>query len=136
MPPPRDDLRLLSIFHFVLAGFTALFALVPLLYVGVGALILSGALEQGDVERVPPVIGWFVVGMGLFLLLLVVSYAVGLVVAGLSLARERNWLFCMIMAGLSCASFPFGTALGVFTLVILSKPEVKAVFSAHRAPAP
>ncbi len=130
MPPPRDDLRLLSIFHYVLAGFTCLVALVPLVYIGLGAALAAGALGDGGRNAPPAALGWFLAALGLLFLILAVAYAVCLVVAGRSLARQRRWLFCMIMAGISCASFPFGTALGVFTLVLLSKPEVKASFSA------
>jgi hypothetical protein len=136
MPPARDDLRLLSIFHFVLAGFTLLFAFVPVVYVGVGVAIAFAGLGEDGLRGAPAFAGWLLVGLGLFLLLLAVAYAVGLIVAGRSIARQHNWLFCMIMAGLSCPSFPFGTALGVFTLVILSKPEVKALFSPQRTELP
>jgi hypothetical protein len=136
MVPLRDDLRLLSIFHFVLAGFSCLLAFVPLIYVGLGVAIALGALGEGGQSPPPLFIGWLLVVIGLFLVLLALAYAVGLFVAGRSIARQRNWLFCMIMAGLSCPSFPFGTALGVFTLVILSKPEVKALFTAEKTPVP
>ena len=128
MPPPRDDLRLLSIFHYVLAGLTALFAVFPLLYVGLGAAFLSGAFE-GERNPPPAFLGWFMIGLGLFLLLFVLGYAIALVFAGRFLSRQRHWLYCMIVAGLSCASFPFGTALGVFTIITLAKPEVKALFT-------
>ena len=39
-------------------------------------------------------------------------------------------LVCMIVAGLSCMMMPFGTVLGVFTLLVLLKPQVKALFDA------
>lgn len=124
----RDDLRLLSIFHYVLAGLAGLFALVPLLYVGFGAVILAGVLDEGQAHPPPALLGWFVVAVGLALLVLALAFVAALVFAGWSLGRQRHWLYCMVLAGLSCAWFPFGTALGVFTLVVLSKPEVKALF--------
>ncbi len=129
-PMPRDDLRLLSVFHYVLAGLTGLFAVIPVLYMGLGIVFVAGVLDEGQPHPPPAFIGWIFVAIGLFLLLLALGFVVALIFAGRSLARPRHWLFCMVMAGLSCAWFPFGTALGVFTLVILSKPEVKALFSA------
>lgn len=135
MPPTRDDLRLLSIFHYVLAGLACLFAFFPLVYAGLGIAIAMGALGGGGRNAPPAALGWLFAGVGVFLMLVALAYAVGLVIAGRSLARQRNWLFCMIMAGLSCPWFPFGTALGVFGLIILSKPDVKALFSAEAAPA-
>jgi hypothetical protein len=124
----HDDLRLLSIFHYVLAGLSALFGLLPLIYVGLGALILSGALDGKQGDAPPAFLGWIVIAFGLFALLLAALYVAGLVVAGRSLARRRNWLFCMIMAAISCAFAPLGTALGVFTIIVLSRGETKALF--------
>jgi hypothetical protein len=130
MPPPRDDLRLLSIFHYVLAGLTAFVSLLPLLYVGFGIAILAGALDH-ERNGAPAFVGWILIGIGAFLTLLILASAVALAFAGRFLAQQRHWLYCMVVAGLSCASFPFGTALGVFTIVTLSKPEVKALFMAQ-----
>lgn len=128
MPPPRDDLRLLSIFHYVLAALSGLFAIFPLVYVGMGVAFVAGAFE-GEPDPPPALVGWMLIAFGLLFLSLVVGYAVGLVLAGRFLSRQRHWMFCMVMAGLSCPSFPFGTALGVFTIVTLAKPEVKALFT-------
>jgi len=33
------------------------------------------------------------------------------------------------MAAIACINMPFGTALGVFTLIVLARPTVKALFS-------
>jgi hypothetical protein len=132
MEPVRDDLRLLSIFHYVLAGFTLLFSCFPLTYIGVGAAIALGAFREAGPDGPPLFVGWIMGGVGIFLLVLLLAYGIAMIVAGRSLADRRRWLFCMIMAGISCPSFPFGTALGVFTLVVLSKPEVKALFTARR----
>lgn len=130
MPPPRDDLRLLSVFHYVLAGLTCVMALIPLAYVALGVAMAVGAMNDARHPGPPVVLGWFFVAFGLLLVILAVADVIGLIVAGRSLARQRRWLFCMIMAGISCAMFPLGTALGVFTIIVLSKPEVKALFSA------
>jgi ABC-type polysaccharide/polyol phosphate export permease len=129
----HDDVRLLSIFHYVLAGLSALFAFVPLLYIGMGVLFSSGAMWKNEPIPPPAFIGWIFIGLGSFFFLLLVGWVVMLIVAGKSLGRQRRWLYCMIVAGISCASFPFGTALGVFTLITLSKPDVKALFTAPRA---
>ena len=122
----RDQLRLLAIFHGVLAGFTLLFSLFPLMYVAFGMFVLRGPF---DGPHPPPAfVGWVMVGFGLAFWLAVVAFAVMLGVAARFLSRGRHWMFCMVTAGLACAFFPFGTALGVFAIVVLAKPEVKAAF--------
>jgi hypothetical protein len=40
-------------------------------------------------------------------------------------------MLCMITAGLSCLEMPYGTALGVMTFVVLSRPSVRQEFDAH-----
>ena len=50
------------------------------------------------------------------------------VLAGRNLARRRRYLFCQVVAGVGCMFMPFGTVLGVFTLVVLSRPAVRNLF--------
>ncbi len=50
--------------------------------------------------------------------------------AGRCVARRRRYLLCLIVAGLLCLFAPLGTVLGVFTLVTLLRPQVKAAFDA------
>ena len=38
------------------------------------------------------------------------------------------------MAAISCAFMPFGTVLGVFTLIVLLRPGVKELFGVGTAP--
>jgi hypothetical protein len=45
-----------------------------------------------------------------------------------SLGTRRRRTLCLVTAGLTCASFPLGTALGIFTFIVLSRPTVKTLF--------
>jgi hypothetical protein len=42
----------------------------------------------------------------------------------------------MVVAGLSCLEFPYGTALGVFTFIALSRASVVRLFETNAAPQP
>ncbi len=132
MVPVRDDVRLLSIFHYVLAGLSGCCACFPLLYVGLGAVFALGGSPHLGPNPPPAILGFFMMGAGLFALALLAAWIVALVLAGRFIARQRHWTFCVVVAALSCTSFPLGTALGVFTLVTLNKPDVKALFDARR----
>ena len=49
----------------------------------------------------------------------------------MSLARRRRYLYCLILAGVMAATcMPFGTVLGVFTIIVLMRPSVKQAFGA------
>lgn len=47
---------------------------------------------------------------------------------GYFLLTRKHHLFCLIAAGIECAYPPLGTALGVFTIVLLLQPAVKEMF--------
>lgn len=136
-----DNLRLLSIFHFVYAAFCAICAMFPLLYMGMGAAFVSGAFNNTGGGAPPPAVGWLFIILGGTLTTIGLIMAAGVVLTGVSLANGRRHLFCVIVAFIECINFPFGTLLGVFTAVTLLKPGVKAYFDSkkpgyHTAPYP
>lgn len=122
-----EHLRLLSIFHYVMAALTALFTLIPVVHLLFG-MALSFGWGDFDHDAPPAFVGWLLSCIAGMFILLGGTYAVCLVIAGRSLARHRNWVFCMVIAGISCTVMPVGTILGVFTMVVLNKPSVRALF--------
>jgi hypothetical protein len=62
-----------------------------------------------------------------------VSFAVCLVQAGRALMQRRRYTFCLVIGGLSCILMPFGTVLGVFTILVLVRPSVRELFGASLA---
>lgn len=51
-----------------------------------------------------------------------------IVIAGKRLAAYRSHTFCLAIAGVECLFMPFGTVLGVFTILTLLKPEARQLF--------
>jgi hypothetical protein len=125
---------LLSIFHYVLSGLTALFGLLPIIHITMGIALVGGRF--GGRSPPPSEFGWVFIGVGVMLLLGAMGFAVLLFLAARFLRKHRHWTYCMVVAGLSCAFFPFGTVLGVFSIVTLSKPEAKALVAPPLAPDP
>ena len=130
-----SHLRLLSIFHYVVAGLTALFSLFPLIHVGIGIAALSGAMpiESNGGAASPDetrLFGWLFIVIGSVLILCGLTLAGFMAYAGRCLARQRRHTLCLVVAALSCMCMPLGTVLGVFTLIVLLRPAVKAAFDA------
>jgi hypothetical protein len=48
---------------------------------------------------------------------------------------ERSW-FAFVVSCVECLFFPFGTILGVFPIIVLSRESAKALFSAETAQVP
>jgi len=133
MNQDTEHLRLLSIFHYIVAGLAALFSLFPLLYTTIGAVFIfaarHGTPKPGD-ELPPELLGWIFVGVGSFLFLLGIAMAICILIAGRCLSRHRFYSFVLVMACVECLFIPFGTILGVFTIIALSRESVKALFAA------
>ncbi len=129
----KEHLRLLAIFHYVVAGLAALFSFFPLLYTTVGAIFIfaarHGTPKPG--EQLPPeFLGWIFVVLGLLLFLLGVAMAICILIAGRCLSRRKHYTFALVMACIECLFIPFGTILGVFTIIALSRESVKELFAA------
>ncbi|HCR33007.1 MAG TPA: hypothetical protein DIV57_06510 [Stenotrophomonas sp.] len=131
-----DHLRLLSIFHYVVAGLAAVFGLIFCMHIVMGIAMLSGALPMNSNGQATPLheqqfMGWMFIIMGGC----AVSFGLGLAgfiaYAGRCLKQRRRHLLCMVVAAIACLFTPFGTVLGVFTLVVLLRPQVKAAFEAN-----
>jgi hypothetical protein len=138
MAPPQKDLDVLALSHHVMAALSVLFGLFPgVIYLVMGVAVATGRLGDGRHGRPPEqLFGWVFVAMGAALVLGALAYAGLLVLAGLFLTSRRHRTYCLVMAAISCAFFPFGTLLGVFTIMALSKPEVAALFEATAPPPP
>lgn len=126
--PSEDHLRLLSVFHYVFAGFAVLGMGFLALHYGLMSQWMDPGIWEGRAN--PPPAGfmeffaWIYVAMGLMLLL---GLALN-VVAARSLRTRRRWMLCAVVAGLNCLQFPVGTVLGVFTLVVITRTDVRASF--------
>lgn len=127
-----EHLKLLAIFHFVLAGLAVIgLAFLCLHWFFMHSILNNPAMWEHAKGPPPPkeifiVFRWFYVVMGAF----VVSGGVVCLVSGFCLLRRRARTFSLIVAGLICLGFPFGTVLGVFTFVVLLRESVAEVYAA------
>jgi len=133
MNDDHEHLNLLAIFHYVVAGMTALIACIPIIHLLMGIFLLiapavagSSAPRQGQGSLV--FLGLlFVIIPGLFI---AAGWTLALFVflAGRRLHRRTAWKFCLVVAAIECIIMPFGTVLGVFTIIVLERASVKAIF--------
>ena len=123
-------LNLLSIFHYVLGGMKFLFGFFPIIYVVIGMVMLLVPEKHGGHEEFPNVLfGGLMAAFGLGFTVVTWVMAVMMIIAGQKLSRHKSYMFCMVIACIECLSMPFGTILGVFTIILLSRPSVKELFN-------
>ena len=133
MSQNEQYLKILAIFDFVVGGIAGLLACLPIAHFGMGIFMLVLSLVPGAVEEDVPAFPVSIVGI-LFtaiagaVMILGWCYAIALIVAGYGLLKKRWYTFCLVMAGISCMFMPHGTVLGVLTLILLLKPEVRVLF--------
>lgn len=129
MNQDQEHLNLLSIFHYIVGGIAALFSLFPLIYIVLGALFLLIPNRLAGSGPPPPFfLGWIFIFIGAGFMLVGLAFAVCVILAGRYIVRHKHYIFCLVIASLKCLFMPFGTTLGVFTIVVLMRPSVKALF--------
>ena len=133
----EENIRLLSIFHYVMAGLIALFGCIPIIHIVIGVIMLAVGAGMGSKEGAfPAVIGGFFALIGTAAVLFGWTIAGLVLYAGRCLARKEHHTFCIVIAAINCLFVPFGTVLGMFTLIVLVRPSVVQLFEARRqAPA-
>ncbi len=125
--PDERHLRILSIFYYLLATGSALTGCIVMSFA-----LLGVAMMAGLIEAVPRELAMF---FGLILTL--IEAALGLFVwtmcllealTARSLGTHSRYRFCFVMACIELLNFPFGTVLGIITIVMLSRPGVLALY--------
>lgn len=126
----EQHLHLLSIFHYVVAGLTALVSCIPIIHFTVGMGLFITSLTNPQESGVFPgaLFGLMFALIGGSIVLLGWAFAVCTALAGRFLSQRKHYTFCLVIAAIQCAFTPFGTVLGVFTIIVLVRPSVKALF--------
>ncbi|MBW3670496.1 MAG: hypothetical protein KY432_02355 [Acidobacteria bacterium] len=126
-----QHLNLLGIFHYVVGVLAALFALFPALHLIFGVALMSGAVGEQTGGPDARLVGGFMAGFALIFILLGLTFAGILIASGRFLRAHERHTYCTVVAAISCIFFPFGTVLGILTIIVLQRPAVKELFSQH-----
>lgn len=134
MNQDEQHLNLLSIFHYVLGALSLVGGLFGgIFYMGMGTFMRSVPNMKPQDAPPPGVEAMFVV-MGIIFLILGCTTGVLQLIAGSKLKNHTSRTFCFVVAALECLNMPLGTALGVFTIVVLCRPSVISLFEGQQQP--
>lgn len=130
-----DHLRILAICYYVMAGLSGFTALYFLMYAFMGSIFaFIPASQSGSGGPMPAFMSSIFAVIGGFGVVVSAVKAFFDVRAGLCLARKQGYTLPFVMAVITCLSVPIGTLLGVFTIVVLTRPSVKYAFGQGPAP--
>jgi hypothetical protein len=121
-------LKLLSIFHYVVGGLAGLFACFPLIHFSIGIGMLYTSFTNPSQAGPLPIFGFLLTFIAGGIMLLGWTFAICIMLAGKFIIQRKNYMFCLVMAGVECIFTPFGTVLGAFTIILLMRPAVKEFF--------
>jgi hypothetical protein len=130
MDQDNEHLNLLSIFYYIIGGLNILGSLGLFGLAGFISFMPKSMLQNTQSPSGPPpemfmgFIGVMYGIMGLFAL----AQGICNIIAAPKFKRCEGKIFCMVIAGINCLNVPLGTALGIFTFVVLARPSVVARF--------
>ena len=129
----QTHIKVIAILNIVLGAMGVLGGLVVLLIFGG---IASGVMlsQDPDATVAVPILGG--IGGAVFLGLLVLSLPV--LIGGIALLKLAPWsrVYMIVLSAIELINVPFGTALGIYGLWALTKPETVALLARGRAGAP
>jgi hypothetical protein len=134
----NEHLKVLSIVYYVSAGMSAFFGLFGLVYVAMGIFvaIASSSVPSESDEAAIGILGLFFVLFGLVFFLVPMTLAVLKFLAARMISQRRSRGFCFAIAAVTSLGIPIGTAIGVFTFVVLSRDSVVRSFESARQQLP
>lgn len=132
----NDHLKLLVIFHYIYGVFSAL----GILFIGLHYFIMSSVFRSPQVmsefeknasseipfnpETFIDLFVWFYILMGLSM----IGIATLNILSARFITLRKNRTFSMVTAGINCLQMPLGTALGVFTFIVLLRDSVRRTY--------
>jgi hypothetical protein len=121
-----EHLRLLKFAYYILAGISGVGTLFAALWIVMMAAMFT--MMPAGPKAPPPIVGFLFLGFGVLIVTIGVSVTLLTFYTGRNLAQHRHHMFCIVVAALTCLSVPWGTAVGVCTIIVLNRPGVKALF--------
>ena len=137
MDKDLEHLKLLGIFHYIWGALSILGGLATGVYCLImGFVFLAAPSSSSEDAGSQSVVGGVVIGIGIVLLLVIVIYGIlVLMAAGKYRKHQGGYMFCFILAiiTLVIGGIP-GIVLGIFSLIVLSRASVKALFQGQSLP--
>jgi hypothetical protein len=135
----EEHLRLLSLFHYIAGGITLFISLI-ILFEFILLLIFWESLMQGynqhrftgnhELDTTFLAIFFYLM---LIIMLIVITFGILEILSARFIKLRKHRIFSFIIAILNLLSIPYGTILGIMTIIVLSRNSVKEIYnSAHK----
>ncbi|MBV9877975.1 MAG: hypothetical protein JO025_24820 [Verrucomicrobia bacterium] len=139
MEKDLEHLKLLGIFHYIWGALSLIGGIfIGGYFVVIGVILMNNPPTSASSEDsgAAGAVGGIMIGAGIVLFLIVVVYGILTLMAGGKYRKHQGgYWFCFILAivTLVIGGIP-GIVLGIFSLIVLSRDTVKAVFRGQSLP--
>ncbi len=124
-----NNLNTFRILYLVKGILTLCFSIFFILYGCMGFIFGAIAENQDTHTDLPFNFGWIFAIIGGIGLIFCITFGILTLLASKYLKEVKNYNFIFVVAILNCLTGVLGILLGVFTLVELTKPEIKTLFN-------
>jgi hypothetical protein len=141
MEKDLEHLKLLGIFHYIWGALSLIGGLfLGAYFVVIGVVLMTNPSTTSTTEESGStgVVGGVMIGIGVIAFLIVVVYGILTLMAGGKYRKHQGgywFLFILAIITLIIGGIP-GIVLGIFSLIVLSRPAVKALFKGESLPGP
>ena len=132
----NEHLKLLTLFHYISGGLTLAFALfIGAYFFFIYAMIFSSGLQEeispAMNDTFPAALLTVILTFMIIFFILALAFGVAQIVSGrLIELRKMRW-FSFTIAIINLLSIPYGTVLGVLTIIVLDRYSIKDQYSLH-----
>ena len=134
----EEHLRLLSIFHYIAGGITLFISLIILFEFLLLFVFWEGLMQQYNQHRftgnheMDATFFTIFFYLLLFILLIVITFGILEILSARFIKLRKHRTFSFIVAILNLLSIPYGTILGVMTIIVLSRTSVKEIYNVNK----
>ncbi len=128
METQKNNLDTFRILYLIKGILTLLFSLFFLVYAGMGQLFNTAIKHADQTQEIPFEFGWIFIIIGGIGFIFSIALGILTLLASKYIKQVKNYNFIFAMAIVNCLTGILGILLGVFTLIELTKPEIKALF--------
>ena len=130
----EEHLKLLSVFHYISGAITLFVSFIFLLQFFVFSFIfdevMTGLLDialVGNYDFDPEIFSMLIY-LWIILFFVFIGFGLAQIFSGNFLRKKKYRIFSFIVAIISILSFPYGTILGVMTIIVISRSSVMELY--------
>ena len=123
----ESHIKAVGLLHVILGSLGVLGGLIAMVIVGALAGFMQFSDNARDAAVAVPVLG----AVGTIVFVVVLAISIPGLIGGIGLMRMAPWsrVFMIVISALDLLHVPFGTALGIYGLWVLTKPETEALMA-------